>query len=101
MDFNEAVDERAGCSVSSDNYRGMEYEAHPIAALLPLIEGAPFEALVKSIATDGFDDETPILIYEGKILDGRNRYRASVKAGVQPIFKEWSGGNPWKLVRRG
>ena len=39
----------------------------------------------------GFDRKHAILIYEGKILDGRHRYLAAVKAGVDPIFTEFQG----------
>jgi hypothetical protein len=39
----------------------------------------------------GFDRNHAILIYEGKILDGRHRYLAAVKAGVDPIFTEFQG----------
>jgi len=39
----------------------------------------------------GFDRNHAILICEGKILDGRHRYLAAVKAGVDPIFTEFQG----------
>jgi len=32
-----------------------------------------------------------ILIYEGKILDGRHRYEAALQAGVDPVFVEFQG----------
>jgi N6-adenosine-specific RNA methylase IME4 len=75
------------------------YEDHPIAAKLPLMDDEEFAALVASIS-DGYDANHPIWLYEGKILDGRNRYRAAQKASVEPVFREWAGGNPWSFVRR-
>ena len=45
----------------------------------------------KGIRLRGFDKKHAILIYEGKILDGRHRYLAAVKAGVDPIFTEFQG----------
>ena len=39
----------------------------------------------------GFDKKHAILIYEGKILDGRHRYEAALQAGVDPVFVEFQG----------
>ncbi len=39
----------------------------------------------------GFDRNHAILIYEGKILDGRHRYEAALQAGVDPVFVEFQG----------
>lgn len=75
-------------------------EDHPIAALLPLLEGDEFQALVASMQRHGFDPEHPIRLYEGKILDGRNRYRAALEAGVEPVLRAWDGDNPWAWVRK-
>lgn len=55
-----------------------------------------FAALVESVRTNGLRD--PILLYEGKILDGRNRYNACLKAKVEPQFEPWEGDDPWEFV---
>jgi N6-adenosine-specific RNA methylase IME4 len=47
---------------------------HPYAELFPLIEGEAFEELVADIRDNGLHDE--IVMLDGQILDGRNRYRA-------------------------
>lgn len=46
---------------------------HDYAQLFPLIIGDDYEALLEDIDTNG--QRAPIVLYEGKILDGRNRYR--------------------------
>jgi hypothetical protein len=69
---------------------------HPLAEVLPLIEGKQFDELVASIKANGLRD--PIILFEGTILDGRNRYRACLQAGVKPRTEEFSGGDPALFV---
>jgi ParB-like chromosome segregation protein Spo0J len=58
-----------------------ELQFHPYANLFPLIEGEEFEALVQDIRANGLRKR--ITMFEGKILDGRNRYRAARAAGYE------------------
>jgi hypothetical protein len=60
---------------------------HPAANIFPLIEGEEFAALVEDIRTKGLLN--PIVLYEGLLLDGRNRLRACVEAGVAPRWTTW------------
>ncbi|WP_051231139.1 MT-A70 family methyltransferase [Kaistia adipata] len=53
---------------------------HPYADLFPLIEGVAFDELVADVAARGLRE--PVVLLDGRILDGRNRYRASRAAGV-------------------
>ncbi|QAY96684.1 hypothetical protein CWB41_13885 [Methylovirgula ligni] len=53
---------------------------HPLANLFPLIEGADFEALVADVRANGLREH--IVVHEGLILDGRNRFRAAVAADL-------------------
>lgn len=62
----------------------MKIPFHYYADLFPLIEGAEFDAIVADMKATGFRNGEEIVMYEGAILDGRNRYRAAVAAGIIP-----------------
>ncbi|MEX5744676.1 ParB N-terminal domain-containing protein [Massilia sp. X63] len=71
-------------------------ELHPLCTLFPRISGAEFEALKADILAHGLRE--PIVVHAGFILDGGNRYRACVEAGVEPTFKDFTGDNPVSFV---
>jgi hypothetical protein len=52
-----------------------EYEFHPLAGMFTLIDGEDFDQLAEDIGARGII--CPIILFEGKILDGRNRYHAT------------------------
>ena len=78
----------------------MKLEPHPFADLFPLMEGAPFDELVADIKANGFAEW--IVLHEGKILDGRNRYRALVQLGygdqVRRFSEAFEGRDPLAFV---
>jgi hypothetical protein len=74
----------------------MELEFHPLANIFPLIEGAEFDALVDDIRANGLREN--IVLLDGAILDGRNRYRACLIAGTQPRTVEYFGDDPVSFV---
>jgi N6-adenosine-specific RNA methylase IME4 len=63
-----------------------------LAGLFPLLEGQEFDDLVKDIGERGLREK--IVTFEGKILDGRNRFRACKSAHVEPLFREYRGKDP-------
>jgi len=71
-------------------------EFHEIANIFPLMEGTEFETLIKDIKENGLIE--PIYLFEGKIIDGRNRYLACQEAGIEPRFEEYTGTAPIKFV---
>jgi len=70
---------------------------HPIASLFPLMDSYGIDALADDIGHNGLLE--PITLFEGKILDGRNRFRACKKIGLAPRFQELPDGvNPWNFA---
>jgi ParB-like chromosome segregation protein Spo0J len=55
-------------------------EFHPLANAFPLLTGEPFDELVEDVKTNGVLEA--VVMYEGKLLDGRNRWRAAQKLGL-------------------
>ncbi len=53
---------------------------HPAADLFPLMQGVEFDELVADIKANAL--RFKIILHEGMILDGRNRYRAMLAAGI-------------------
>jgi ParB-like chromosome segregation protein Spo0J len=76
-------------------------EFHSAAAMFPFLEGRDFEEFKADIARHGLKE--PIVLLGGKILDGRNRYRAILEIedeAIQPEFLEYTGDQaPEDFVR--
>lgn len=64
-------------------------QLHPLCTFFPRIEGAEFEALVADIGRNGLREA--IVLHDGMVLDGGNRYRACLEAGVEPHFAQYDG----------
>jgi hypothetical protein len=79
-------------SVDDDAPDFLGLAAHPLANTFPMIGGHEFEELKADISRHGILE--PIRLYQGMILDGRNRYKAATEAGhrfTDKDFQEWSG----------
>lgn len=67
-----------------------ELTTHPAAEIFPLLEGTELESLAADIAEHGLR-EPIILDRSGRLLDGRNRYRACRMKGIEPAERTWEG----------
>lgn len=74
----------------------MTYELHPLCTLFPRMRGAEFAALRDDIKANG--QREPIILHDGMILDGGNRYRACLDAKVEPSFMKFGGGDVVSFV---
>ena len=72
------------------------YEVHPIADIFPLLDGPAMEALIDDIRERS--QQEPIWLYEGKIIDGRNRYLACQRLGHEARTKDFTGEDPIGFV---
>jgi hypothetical protein len=77
-----------------------EYEIHPLANLLPPMTDEEFKALVEDIKKNGVLE--PIVLHEGKILDGRHRYKACKQLGIKikwiSTYGGQNGGDPLAYI---
>jgi ParB-like chromosome segregation protein Spo0J len=69
---------------------------HDLANAFPLIQGEEFGELVADIKEHGLHQ--PLVMHEGKILDGRNRYRACQELGIPHTEKTYTGDDPAAYV---
>lgn len=68
----------------------IHFEYHPVADLFPLMPDPELEALSRDIEANGLRE--PIWLHpDGRIIDGRNRYRACMLVGVEPDTRTWDG----------
>ena len=74
----------------------MDYEFHFFCTLFPEADEKTLSEMAADIKENGLNE--PIVLYEGKILDGRNRYLACKRVSVEPTFKEYTGGEPLQYV---
>lgn len=74
----------------------MIYHIHPIAEIFPKMPDSEFASLRQDIQENGLLEA--IWLYEGKVLDGRHRYRACYDLRIQPEFRQYEGDNPLGFV---
>lgn len=70
--------------------------AHPASRLFPPMTDTEFTELCTDIAAHGLEDA--IVLFDGQILEGNNRYRACLQTGVAPKFTVWDGDDPITYV---
>jgi hypothetical protein len=75
-----------------------KWEFHPLADLFPLLdaESVGFKALIEDIKANKQHD--PIILFDGRILDGRNRYNACQHLGIDVQTRDFVGRDPVGFV---
>ena len=71
-------------------------KVHPAAEIFPMLNAEELDALALDIKANGL--QQPIVMWEGLLLDGRNRLAACAICGVEPSFKQYEGNSPVTFV---
>lgn len=69
---------------------------HPAADAWPMMDEKRYGELLADIQTNGLRE--PITMCDGMVLDGRNRYRACIEAGIEPGLRYIDGCDPWAFA---
>lgn len=66
-----------------------DYSIHPAAEIFPPMSDDEFQRLVADIRDHGQRD--PIVVHQSAVIDGRNRFLACQRLGIEPKSVEWDG----------
>lgn len=75
----------------------MELKRHPLSAAWPDMADEDFQSMRDSISDSG--QLEPIVLLDGEVLDGWQRYRACLAEGVEPKTEVFAGEDPVAFVR--
>jgi hypothetical protein len=74
----------------------LKYENHPFADCFPMMSIEEIKTMANDIKENGLINA--IVLFENKILDGRNRYAACQVSGVDPRYIQYAGKTPLAYV---
>jgi hypothetical protein len=83
--------------MTEPNKRQELLPGHPFANIFRAMNEEELQALIRSME-NGYDPRWPITLYEGQILDGRNRQQAALLAGAEPVFETFTGDHEAALL---
>src|SRR5262245_56894407 len=69
---------------------------HTYTDLFPMMTRDELESMAEDSQENGL--RHPVVLYQGKVLDGRNRCQACEKAGVEPTFITHEGDDASALA---
>lgn len=72
-------------------------EFHELSDLMPFRE-EQVDAIEMRMRKIGWKSGSVITTFEGKILDGRHRYKAAERVGIEPVYVEYVGEADLKTV---
>lgn len=90
------IEGQEGSGLLLDGGQTIPVRFHPLAELFPMIQGEAFKALVEDVREHGV--RRPIVLLDGMILDGRNRYMAAREVGAAYRVVAFVGDDPVSYV---
>ena len=72
------------------------YELHRVAEIFPPMNEEEFRVLLDDIRENG--QQVPIVLHEGKVIDGRHRMKACLQLDIEPITEKFEGESPLSFV---
>lgn len=64
-------------------------EPHPLGEMFPPMGDDEYASLKGGMKLNGYDERHPIILFEGKILEGNNRYTAAKDTKTEPKFRNF------------
>lgn len=71
-------------------------KVHPVADLFPMLPDDELADLAADIKANGL--QSPIVVKDKVLIDGRNRLAACEMAGVEPEYVEMNGSDPVAFI---
>ena len=68
-----------------------DLEPHKMSTIVPGMSSDDYHRLTESMEAHGYLEDHPIMLFEGRILDGGHRYRAANEVGVTPTYRDFKG----------
>ena len=75
--------------LDDDTYEDRELAVHPLAKLIPLITPGDLDRLIDDVRDNGVNE--PLIMFEGQVLDGRNRLAVASVLGASVQLAEFDG----------
>jgi len=75
----------------TEKKKEQQLQFHKYANLFPDMAEDDFNEIVKDMNENGFREDRPIILYGGKIADGKNRYKAANVAGIDAVYTNFDG----------
>ena len=82
---------------SQKNKESAQMQRHKFN-LFPKANQDDYQRLIEDIRANGYDSSLPIMLYQGAILDGWNRYCAASELGITPATTEFEGDDDAALM---